>query len=234
QPTRFSRQSFVSDKGDTLRYRMLEPDYNKGRRYPLVIFLHGSGERGNDNEAQLKWGVSAFASDENMSQFPAYVIAPQCPAGQQWGHFNNFGDVQGARLDAAPSKPMELVLALVRKLCAQGIIDTTRIYLTGLSMGGIGTFDALQRYPKLFAAAVPVCGGGDLSGAPVFAGVPIWIYHGAEDPAVLPDYSIQMLQALTKAGAQPGFTLLPEVGHFSWIAAFNDKMLLQWLFRQHK
>ncbi|RYZ19413.1 MAG: phospholipase, partial [Chitinophagaceae bacterium] len=234
QPTRFSRQSFVSDKGDTLRYRMLEPDYNKGRRYPLVIFLHGSGERGNDNEAQLKWGVSAFASDENMSQFPAYVIAPQCPAGQQWGHFNNFGDVQGARLDAAPSKPMELVLALVRKLCAQGIIDTTRIYLTGLSMGGIGTFDALQRYPKMFAAAVPVCGGGDLSGAPVFASVPIWIYHGAEDPAVLPDYSIQMVQALTKAGAHPGFTLLPEVGHFSWIVAFNDKMLLQWLFRQHK
>ncbi|GAB4093338.1 dienelactone hydrolase family protein [Flaviaesturariibacter terrae] len=234
QPPRFSRQLFVSDKGDTLRYRMLEPDYNKGRRFPLVVFLHGSGERGSDNDAQLKWGVSAFASDENMSQYPAYVIAPQCPAGQQWGNFSNFGDVQASRLAPTPTRPMELVLALVRKLSAQGIIDTTRIYITGISMGGIGTFDALQRYPKLFAAAVPVCGGGDLSGAPGFARVPIWIYHGAEDPAVLPDYSLQMVQALVKAGAHPGFTLLPEVGHFSWIAAYNDRMLLQWLFRQHK
>ncbi|RYY96804.1 MAG: phospholipase [Chitinophagaceae bacterium] len=234
QPSRFARQVYVSAKGDSLRYRLMEPDYNTARRYPLVIFLHGSGERGSDNEAQLKWGVHAFSSDEYMSQYPAYVLAPQCPDGQQWANFTNFNSIEGARLAPNPTRPMELVMALVKQLCAQRNIDTTRIYITGVSMGGMGTFDALQRYPKLFAAGVPVCGGGDLSGAPIIAGIPVWIYHGAEDPAVLPAYSLQMVQALVKAGAHPGFTLLPEVGHFSWIAAYNDRMLLQWLFRQHK
>lgn len=233
QPPRFARFNFVAGT-DTLRYRLLQPDYDTMRRFPLVVFLHGSGERGNDNDAQLKWGVGAFATDDYLSRFPAYVLAPQCPEGQQWGSFNNFGDVAAARLNPVPSRSMTLVIALVRQLCATRNIDTNRIYITGLSMGGIGTFDALQRYPKLFAAGVPVCGGGDLSGAPVFAHVPLWIYHGAEDPAVLPAYSLQMVQALVKAGARPGFTLLPEVGHFSWIAAYNDPLLLQWLFRQHR
>ncbi|RYY87607.1 MAG: phospholipase [Chitinophagaceae bacterium] len=234
QATRFSRQLFISDKGDTLRYRMLGPDYDTVRKFPLVLFLHGSGERGNDNEAQLQWGVGAFASDENMSQFPAFVVAPQCPAGQGWGAFINSGDVEKMRLAPTPSRPMELVMALVKKLRATMNIDTSRIYITGMSMGGYGTFDAVQRYPGLFAAAVPVCGGGDLSGAPLLARVPMWIYHGVEDPAVVPQYSIRMVTELTKAGARPGFTLLPEVGHFSWIAAYNDRMMLRWLFRQKK
>ena len=101
-------------------------------------------------------------------------------------------------------------------------------------MGGYGTFDAIQRYPDLFAAAVPVCGGGDTSKAAMIAHLPIWIFHGTEDPAVNPIYSINMLNALTKAGGKPGFTLIPEVGHFSWIAAYSDRRMLQWLFRQHK
>lgn len=234
QNNRFSRQRFVSEKGDTLLYRMLGPDYDTVRRFPLVVFLHGSGERGNDNESQLQWGVGAFASDENMSNFPAYVIAPQCPTGQGWGSFTGYGDPQAIRLAPQPSRPMELVIALVKRLCATTNIDTNRIYITGLSMGGIGTFDALQRYPNLFAAGVPVCGAGDLAGASVFKSVPLWIYHGAEDPAVKPEYSIEMLRALNKAGARPGFTMLPEVGHFSWIAAFNDRMMLQWMFRQRR
>ena len=101
-------------------------------------------------------------------------------------------------------------------------------------MGGYGTYDAIERFPNLFAAAVPVCGGGDTSLAKKIAHVPIWIFHGAEDPTVNPKYSINMLEALTNAGAHPGVTLYPEVGHFSWWAAYSDQNMLEWLFRQHK
>ncbi|MEP6713779.1 MAG: prolyl oligopeptidase family serine peptidase, partial [Ferruginibacter sp.] len=133
-----------------------------------------------------------------------------------------------------PTKPMELLIALVRQLVKDFRIDTNRIYITGLSMGGYGTYDAIERYPHLFAAAVPVCGAGDISGAVSIAHIPIWIFHGADDPAVNPLYSLDMLEALTKAGAHPGFTQYPEVGHFSWLGAYTDPLMMEWLFRQHK
>jgi predicted peptidase len=101
-------------------------------------------------------------------------------------------------------------------------------------MGGFGTYDAIERYPHLFAATVPVCGGGDVSKVASIAHLPIWIFHGAEDPAVNPVYSHDMLLALTKAGAHPGFTQYPETGHFSWLAAYSDASMIEWLFRQHK
>jgi predicted peptidase len=101
-------------------------------------------------------------------------------------------------------------------------------------MGGYGTYDAIERYPHLFAAAVPVCGGGDVSKAALIAHIPIWIFHGAEDAAVSPLYSLNMLDALTKAGAHPGFTQYPEVGHFSWLAAYSDRLMMEWMFRQHR
>jgi predicted peptidase len=227
--SRFSVEKYI-DKGDTLRYRQLFPDADTFRRYPLVIFLHGSGERGSDNEAQLKWGVMNFATDESMMKHPAFVIAPQCPSNMNWSNFSR-GDM---KLQPTASKPMELLIGLIHQLLKTQRIDSNRIYITGLSMGGFGTYDAIERYPNLFAAAVPVCGGGDVSKAASIAHIPIWIYHGAEDPAVNPIYSLDMLQALTKAGAHPGFTQYPEVGHFSWLGAYIDPIMLEWLFRQHK
>lgn len=228
----FSVEKFIQNN-DTLLYRQLFPDYDTLRKYPLVIFLHGSGERGNDNEAQLKWGVKNFATDEQMKLHPAIVIAPQCPAGKGWSSFSNMN--RGSMtLQSAPSKPMELLIALVQRMIKTFPVDTNRIYITGLSMGGFGTFDAIERYPNMFAAAVPVCGGGDVSKAASIAHIPMWIFHGAEDPTVSPSYSINMADALMKAGAHPGLTLLPETGHFSWIAAYNDPMMMEWLFRQHK
>lgn len=137
-------------------------------------------------------------------------------------------------VQSAPTTPMTLVIGLIREMKATLPIDSNRIYITGLSMGAFGTFDALARYPDLFAAAVPVCGGGDTSKASVFAQVPIWIFHGAEDPAVDAMLSIQMADALTKAGAHPGLTIYPEVGHFSWLGAYADPLLMEWMFRQHK
>jgi predicted peptidase len=233
QSSRFSINKYI-DKGDTLNYRQLYPDADTLRKYPLVIFLHGSGERGNDNEAQLKWGVMNFATDQNMISHPAFVIAPQCPEKMNWSNFSRDKTSLEMHLQPAPAKPMELLIGLIRQLVKTLPVDTNRIYITGLSMGGFGTYDAIERYPHLFAAAVPVCGGGDTSKAASIAHLPVWIFHGAEDPAVSPAYSLNMLQALTKAGAHPGFTQYPEVGHFSWLGAYSDAMMIEWLFRQHK
>lgn len=232
QPSRFSFNHFISN-GDTLHYRMLTPDYTS-HKYPLVIFLHGSGERGNDNEAQLKWGVMNFATDEMMKMHPAIVVTPQCPADIGWSNFSGRGNVSELRLQPQPSKPMELLIALIRDLIKNAAVDTNRIYITGLSMGGFGTYDAIERYPDLFAAAIPVCGGGDISKASIISHIPIWILHGAEDASVDVHFSTAMVEALMKAGAHPGYTQYPGVGHFSWLAAYSDPLVLEWLFRQHK
>jgi predicted peptidase len=227
--SRFSNNKYI-ENGDTLNYRQLFPDADNLRKYPLVIFLHGSGERGSDNEAQLKWGVMNFASDQNMMLHPAFVIAPQCPEKKQWSNFSR----ANMTLEPTASKPMELLMGLIHQSIKNLPIDTNRIYITGLSMGGFGTYDAIERNPNLFAAAVPVCGAGDTARAKTIAHIPIWIYHGAEDPSVNPKYSLDMLVALTKAGAHPGFTQYPANGHFSWLGAYSDALMLEWLFKQHK
>lgn len=234
QNSNFSPDKYTNGKGDTLLYQQLYPDYDTLRKYPLVIFLHGSGERGHDNTAQLKWGVGKFAQEETMIQYPAFVIAPQCPENMSWSNFSGGRGNLDLHLQPTPSKPMELLIGLIRQLEKSLPVDTNRIYITGLSMGGYGTYDALERYPKIFAAGVPVCGGGDTSRAASIAHIPLWIFLGSEDAAVSPLYSLGMLQALTRAGAHPGFTQYPEVGHFSWLGAYNDPLMLEWLFRQRK
>ncbi|WP_159039886.1 prolyl oligopeptidase family serine peptidase [Christiangramia fulva] len=230
QSALFSYQKYVSAEGDTLNYRMLVSDYNPTSKYPLVIFLHGSGERGDDNEAQLKWGVLNFASDQNMKMHHPIVIAPQCPKDMSWANFSE----EDMALKPSPTRPMELLRELINEAVLKLPVDTNRIYITGLSMGGFGTYDAITRYPELFAAAVPVCGGGDVSKAETIANIPIWIFHGALDGTVDPVLSQNMVEALTKAGAHPGYTQYPETSHFSWIAAYSDPMLMDWLFSQQK
>src|SRR6202012_5083437 len=126
QPSRFSRDKFVGEKGDTLYYRMLFPDANPVRKYPLVIFLHGSGERGSDNDAQLKWGVMNFATDQNMIAHPAIVVAPQCPAGLTWSSSTNDRDKKKITLNTEPSKPMHLLIDLINKLKTTMPVDTNR------------------------------------------------------------------------------------------------------------
>jgi predicted peptidase len=232
--SRFSFNRYANGKGDTLNYRMLFPDYDTLRKYPLVIFLHGSGECGNDNEAQLKWGVMNFATDQAMVMHPAFVIAPQCPANQDWSNVYENEKTREIRLQPSPAKPMALVIELIHQLIKTFSVDTNRIYITGLSMGGHGTYDAIERYPHLFAAAVPVGGGGDVSKAASIAHIPVWIFHGSEDSGVNPLYSLDMIAALTKAGSHAGLTYYPGVGHFSWLAAYSDPLMMEWLFRQHK
>ncbi len=233
QTNRFAARKHIQ-AGDTLAYRLLVPDYDTMRKYPLVVFLHGSGERGTDNEAQLKWGAMNFATDKAMAAHQAIVLAPQCPPGARWDNFNRTAGSRQLTLNADPSKQVRLLVDLIRQLSKQMAIDTNRIYITGLSMGGFGTFDIIQRYPNLFAAAVPVCGGGDSAKAASIAHIPIWVFHGSEDPTVNVQMSDDMVNALTAAGAHPGYTRLPETGHFAWLAAYTDQLMLEWLFRQRK
>ncbi|WP_345106391.1 prolyl oligopeptidase family serine peptidase [Mucilaginibacter panaciglaebae] len=234
QRERFTAKKFVDKAGDTLRYCILDPDHDTLRSTPLVIFLHGSGERGLDNQAQLKWGAMNFATDQMMAMHPAVVIAPQCPPGQQWANVERTRNSAQGTLNAQPSKSMQALRELIDQIIKTQHIDTKRIYITGLSMGGFGTFDALERYPDLFAAALPVCGGGDASKISVAAHVPMWICAGADDPTVNNQYSVDMLLELRKAGAHPGFTLYPETGHLSWLSVYSDPHIIEWLFSQHK
>ena len=234
QSSRFSYNKYGNATGDTLSYRMLFPDYDTFRKYPLVIFLHGSGERGSDNEAQLKWGVMNFATDQMMVGHSAIVIAPQCTEKMSWSNFGRDEDPAQTKLLPTPSKPMELLIGLIMEMKKNRFVDTNRIYITGLSMGGFGTYDAIERYPNLFAAAMPVCGGGDVSKAASIAHIPIWNFLGSDDGSVDPRYSLNMYNALMKAGARPGYTQYPETGHFSWLAAYSDPQVYEWLFRQHK
>ena len=234
QSNRFSAGKFGNANGDTLLYRQLFPDANPKAKYPLVIFLHGSGERGKDNEAQLKWGAMQFATDQFMFQHPSIVIAPQCPEGQQWSNFKRTANSTDIQLLPNPSKPMELLLGLIKNAIQKLPVDPNRVYITGLSMGGFGVFDAITRAPELFAAAVPVCGGGDTSMVNSFSKIPIWMFHGAQDGAVNPQLSMNMAAALFKVGANPGLTMYPTVGHFSWLGAYVDQPMIEWMYGQHK
>lgn len=230
---RFAESVYLDSAGNKLPYRMLSPaKVEAGRKYPLVVFLHGAGERGTDNKKQLVHGMADFASDEIMAKYPAFVIAPQCPDGKKWVEVD-----WGADSHTMPEMPSESLAAcfeLIAFLQKSQPIDSGRIYITGLSMGGYGTWDALQRRPELFAAAVPICGGGDPAGAAKMKDVPIWAFHGDADTAVKVQRSRAMIEAIKAAGGQPKYTEYPKVGHNSWSRTYADPDLYEWLFAQKK
>ena len=229
----FEAKEFYSGEDDKLPYRMLLPEeFEDGESYPLVLFLHGMGERGDDNEAQLTWGVEAFAKADFRREHPAIVIAPQAPDDDYWANLDWRNE--GPGLMEEPTKPLQMAYELVLQVADEMPVDKDRIYITGLSMGGFGTWDLITRYPDTFAAAMPVCGGGDSSKAHLLADLPIWTFHGAQDSVVPVDLSRDMVQAIRDAGGTPGYTEYPHVDHFSWIPAYEDRFALEWLFDQKK
>ncbi|MGN6437037.1 MAG: dienelactone hydrolase family protein [Agriterribacter sp.] len=235
----YERQLFLQGE-DTLPCRILSPlHFSTGKKYPLIIFLHGSGERGNDNESQLTWGGSLFLDSANREKFPAIVVFPQCPADSSWSVRvkTPAGDSAKYRfpMNLAPTHPLQMVMSFIDTLISSGIVDTKRIYLGGLSMGGFGTFELLWRKPNLFAASFPICGGGNPDGArPYGKKFPIWVFHGADDDVVPVKNSRVMVDALKAAGARVKYTEYPGVKHDSWKNAFAEPELLTWLFAQKK
>lgn len=231
--TLLEKKTFVDPLGHKLHYRLLKPEtVEPGKKYPLVIFLHGAGERGEDNTKQLVHGIADFAKPENRKARPCFLIAPQCPEFHRWVEVD--WSAPAHTQPANPSEPAALVLDLLAQLTRDLPIDTKRLYLTGLSMGGYGTWDLIARRPELFAAAVPICGGGDEATAPRIAKLPIWVFHGAKDGAVKPERSRNMIAAIEKAGGKPRCTEYPNEGHASWVPAYRDPEMHQWLFAQQR
>ena len=215
----YQPKEYSNADGKQLKYQIMLPkDYSADgqQSYPLVIFLHGAGERGTDNVRQLVHGAKEFAKDANREKHPCFVIAPQCPSGQWWGESRS------------------LIVELIRELQKEYRIDATRLYITGLSMGGFGTWDLIGQHPDMFAAAAPICGGGDPQTCSKFAKLPIWVFHGDADNVVRPEQSRRMVDALKKAGGMPKYTEYPGVGHDSWTQTYADAAFMEWLFAQRR
>lgn len=238
QVTDFEAKTFTDGDGEELQYRILKPvDYDSTISYPLVLFLHGAGERGDDNFSQLKWGVSHLAEPKMREKYPAFIVAPQVPEDESWSPLEAIRDTSSFSQSMAeePSQPMKLTIELLDKLQDDFSIDSNRLYVTGISMGGFGTFDIIQRHANKFAAAVPICGGGDLTHAFTLTDLPIWVFHGTKDEVVLPEYSRSMVEAIRLAGGSPGFTEYPDEGHVgAWVQAYRNPHLYEWLFSKER
>jgi predicted peptidase len=196
-----------------LNYLLYLPkDYDQKDSWPLLLFLHGSGERGDDLNQVKKHGPPKLI--EEGKDFPFIVVSPQCPANRRW-------------------EPIELA-ALLDEVTAKCKVDQDRVYLTGLSMGGFGTWSLYAHQPKRFAALVPICGGGEPIIAKLFRPVPTWVFHGAKDTSVPLERSEQMVEAMKQAGGDIKLTVYPEAGHDSWTESYANPELYQWLLKQKR
>ena len=179
----------------------------------MLLFLHGAGERGDDLELVKVHGPPKMIAQGR--DFPFVVVSPQCPKDEWWS------------IDALHD--------LLNEIVETYRIDTARIYVTGLSMGGYATWGLACTYPERFAAVVPICGGGDSEKAPLMKEVPTWVFHGAKDEAVPLQQSQEMVDALKAAGSDVRFTVYPEGGHVeAWQNAYGDPALWEWLAKQRR
>ena len=220
---------------DTLPYRLYRSQKadTMTEALPLVIFLHGAGERGNDNCMQLKHCVKYFLDDTVTSRYPFLLMVPQCPNGKRW--VNTDWSQPEHTMDSVPTIELRGVMAVLDSLVDVGVVDSTRVYICGISMGGFGTWDALQRWPGKFAAAIAICGGGDPAYAEVMKDIPVYIFHGLLDGVVMPSRSIQMYNALKEVGSKEAILVTYlELRHGCWDEAFSTAGLFDWLFGKKK
>ena len=205
---------------DTLHYLMWLPDgYDDAKAepeggWPLVLFLHGAGERGDDLERVKAWGPPRMAAAGES--LPYILVAPQCPQGRWW-----------------QTPPL---LALLDDITERYKVDPDRVYVTGLSMGGFGTWNLAAADPGRFAAIAPVCGG---SSAPMLRldglkDLPIWAFHGGDDPVVPPSETLRAVEAVRRLGGQARLTIYEGVGHDSWRNAYAEDELWTWMLAQRR
>ena len=226
-------------EGKVLPYRILYPEnYDKSKKYPLILFLHGAGERGKDNEKQLAHGAKLFITEENRKNFPAIIVLPQCPEESFWASTKIDRTSQPFKIDfdysAEANWPLVAANELVKKLSDEESVDKSRVYITGLSMGGMGTFESVYRYPDMYAAALPVCGGGDkVRYDKRITKTAFWVFHGAADAVVDVKLSRKMVEKLKSLKSEVKYSEYPGVNHNSWDNAFAEKDYLSWMF-SHK
>ncbi|MDD3153910.1 MAG: hypothetical protein PHS41_03510, partial [Victivallaceae bacterium] len=198
----------------------------------VLLFLHGAGERGENNVSQLCNGVAEYLAYLEERRISCVLLAPQCPAQQMWTGIP--WSVKEVVQPPEITPVLDTALRLVAEKIKEYHADATRVYISGVSMGGFGTWDAISRRPELFAGAFPVCGGGDPKNAVKLAKLPLLTYHGSFDQVVSPDLTRKMVAALRAAGSSVRYVEVPGRGHDSWVPAFADPANFDWLFAQRK
>ncbi len=222
---------FTGTNGKVLKYRLVEKTPSNGSKVPLLFFFHGAGQRGDDNTAQLG-NLPDIVTwlDSNEQGFK--VVAGQVPSGKLWVDVD-WNSLAHTMLPE-PSESMGLALELLDTFLEDPAVDTNRVYATGLSMGGYGTWDAISRRPEVFAAAIPICGGADVAQAPNLTGVAIWAFHGSKDGSVPVFRSRSMMSALWNAGADAHYWEYPDAPHDVWSRTYRNSDVLKWFFAQTK
>ncbi|MDD2716171.1 MAG: alpha/beta hydrolase-fold protein [Candidatus Wallbacteria bacterium] len=216
--------------GHSLPYRIHVPLNGTKSGLPVILFLHGSGERGSDNQITLVNGPLKILEFTIRKKMPAIIIVPQCPADLRWVDVDWATDTHEMPVNI--SWPLDLAVKLADSVIESRQADKSRFYLTGLSMGGFGTWDLLQRMPEKFAAALPLCGGGDTKLAAKVATVPVWAFHGSVDTTVKPVRSRSMVEAVKGAGGSIKYTEYQGEGHNVWAQTYASSEVLLWLFDQ--
>jgi predicted peptidase len=211
---------------ETMPYRLFIPDgYDPQKKYPLIVWLHGAGGAGHDNLRQISGdqipGTHTWTKPDNQMKYPAFVLAPQSP-----GRWTDLGHEK-------LSAPLLLVVGVLDSLKSQFSIDPQRIYVAGQSDGGYGVWELITKRSELFAAAIPVCGGGEPARAARVVKMALWVFHGDADDTIPVTASRQMVAAVKKAGGHPRYTEYKGMGHDVWTRAFAEPELMDWLFAQH-
>lgn len=215
-PGKQVEQSFEKDGVKTGYLLYLPKDYEKqadAKAWPLMLFLHGAGERGSDINLVTIHGPPKLVSKEQQD-LPFVIVSPQCPKDQRWNP--------------------EILMGLVDDVLGKYRTDPARVYVTGLSMGGYGTWTLAAKYPDRFAALIPICGGGDPATVEKFKQIPVWVFHGAKDTGVPLSKSQEMVNALKATGAEPKFTVYPDAGHDSWTETYKNPDVYKWLLEQRR
>jgi len=218
QPGQQQSQTFEKTITKTLgcKYLLFLPEGygQQQKKWPLMLFLHGAGERGNNLELVKKHGPPKIV--QTRRDFPFIVVSPQCPEGDWW------------------TKKTEVLINLLDEIIAQYDVDTERVYLTGLSMGGYGSWALAADYPDRFAAVVPICGGGNRTMSLMLKDVPIWAFHGAKDSTVPVEESKEIVEAINRRGGNAKLTIYPEANHDSWTQTYDNQEVYDWLLEHRR
>lgn len=230
------KHQFLILKKDSVKYRLLTPlNYSKNKKYPLLVFLHGAGERGVDNELQLKHGSTLFTRIEYLEKYPSFIVFPQCPNDEYWVTINE--DINAKfKYVSKPKKNQQLrkVEQILKNIEKNYSIDKNRIYVGGLSMGGMGTFELVYRNPNKFAAAFSICGGAHPNIANKLNAINWFIYHGDSDQVVPIESSEVMVNALKQLNTTVSYTVYKGVNHNSWENVFKDSGFLESIYKQER
>jgi predicted peptidase len=237
-PAQFQPASYMI-KGNRLPYQVLFPEnYDSKQQYPLVVFLHGAGERGSDNEKQLVHGKD-FLVNNFYRKHKAIVIAPQCPENSYWSNvsYHEVGDMKTFNFNKTdqPTTAMETLMALVDEWVGSGKINSNQVYVGGLSMGGMGTLEIIWRKPDTFAAAFAICGSSNPDKVNLYSRkTAVWLFHGEKDSVVPVDFSRNLYKTLLENNCNAFYTEYPGIDHNSWENVFQEKGLTNWLLQCKK